>query len=70
MSCKGICVKYRATKPRGSGRYASGQKRCQRCELFMRWQGLECPCCGFRLRMKPRGSYYKVKFKMITLPAE
>jgi hypothetical protein len=26
-------------KPVGSGRYANGQKRCQICELFIRWDG-------------------------------
>ncbi len=29
MTCKGICVRYKAQKPVGTGRYASGQRRCQ-----------------------------------------
>jgi hypothetical protein len=28
------------------GRYAIGQKRCQVCSLFMKSDGLWCPCCG------------------------
>jgi hypothetical protein len=26
MTCKGICVRYKAQKPVGTGRYASGQR--------------------------------------------
>src|SRR6059058_1997251 len=54
MTCKGICIRHKAQKPVGSGRYASGQKRCQICEIFIKWDGLWCPCCGYRLRTKPR----------------
>ena len=63
MSCKGVCPQYKAKKPVGIGRYASGQKRCQICELFMRWDGLWCPCCGYRLRGHPRNVTYKEKLK-------
>jgi hypothetical protein len=38
----------------GTGRYASGQKRCQGCQIFIKWDGLWCPCCSYRLRTKPR----------------
>jgi len=27
MTCKGICERYRATKPAQGGRYLNGQKR-------------------------------------------
>ena len=37
MTCKGICMRHKAQKPVGSGRYASGQKRCQICEIFIKW---------------------------------
>ena len=63
MSCKGVCPQYKAKKPVGIGRYASGQKRCQICELFMHWDGLWCPCCGYRLRGHPRNVTYKEKLK-------
>jgi hypothetical protein len=63
MTCKGICVRHKAQKPVGSGRYASGQKRCQICEIFMKWDGLWCPCCGYRLRTKPRNLKYKAKLR-------
>ncbi|MGH9951180.1 MAG: hypothetical protein ACRD5J_06110, partial [Nitrososphaeraceae archaeon] len=54
--CKGICVSHRALRPHGTetGRYVQGQKRCQICCMFINWNGLHCPCCGTRLRLKPR----------------
>jgi hypothetical protein len=45
------------------GRYANGQKRCQICEIFLKWEGLWCPCCGYRLRTKPRNLKYKAKLR-------
>ncbi len=37
MACKGICIRHKALKPTGIGRYSSGQKRCQICETFLNW---------------------------------
>jgi hypothetical protein len=56
VACKGICVNHRALRPHGAdiSRYAKGQKRCQICCVFVIWGGLHCPCCGTRLRLKPR----------------
>ena len=33
--CKGICEQYKALKPTSGGRYASGQVRCQVCEIYL-----------------------------------
>jgi hypothetical protein len=63
MTCKGRCLIYKAQKPIGAGRYAIGQKRCQVCEIFLKWDGLWCPCCGYRLRTKPRNLKYKAKLR-------
>ncbi|WP_100182101.1 hypothetical protein [Candidatus Nitrosotenuis aquarius] len=63
MSCKEICKSYRAIKPKGIGRYAAGQKRCQVCEMFVNWDGTYCPCCGMKLRKVPRNSFYKQKLR-------
>jgi hypothetical protein len=66
MTCKGVCIRHRAQRPSGSfGRYAAGQKRCQVCAMFMKWDGLWCPCCGCRVRTKPRNSKFKQKLKTI-----
>jgi AmiR/NasT family two-component response regulator len=29
----------------------------------MRWDGFWCPCCGYRLRTRPRNLKYKAKLK-------
>jgi hypothetical protein len=63
MTCKGICIRHKAQKPLGTGRYAIGQKRCQICELYLKWDGFWCPCCGYRLRTRPRNLKYKAKLR-------
>lgn len=70
MVCKGICPRHKATKPIGIGRYASGQRRCQVCEIFIKWEGLWCPCCGYRLRTKPRNLKYKAILRNHTEKAD
>ena len=37
-------------------RYSAGQRRCVICEMFIKWDGLLCPCCGGRLRAKLRNT--------------
>ena len=65
MTCKGICIRHRAQRPASYfGRYATGQKRCQVCSIFMKWDGAWCPCCGCRVRTKPRNSKFKQKSKI------
>jgi hypothetical protein len=58
MSCKGICTCYKT-----ADRYATGNKRCQQCNLFLKWEGLWCPYCGCRLRTRPRHSKFKEKLR-------
>jgi len=62
-SCVGICKQYLAKKPFAGGRYEYGQKRCQMCLKFILWEGLWCPCCGYRLRTKTRIGRLKEKFR-------
>lgn len=64
LTCKGICSRHKAPKPVGDGRYSTGQKRCQVCEIFLKWDGLWCPCCSYRLRTKPRNLKYKAKLRV------
>jgi len=65
MVCKGTCVRHKAMKPRNPviSRYSTGQKRCQICETFLIWDGLWCPCCGYRLRTGPRNSKFKAQLR-------
>ena len=60
--CAGKCKQYKALKPRKIGRYASGQKRCNFCEIFVNYDGLKCPCCNKQLRSLPRSRKDKESF--------
>lgn len=66
MSCKGICIRHKAQKPQTAslGRYATGQKRCQTCAIFLKWDLLWCPCCGSRLRTHSRNARYNQTFRV------
>lgn len=61
MSCRGECKKYKATGSFYGGRYNSGQKRCQVCDIFIMCDGFRCPCCRYLLRTKPRNKEFKEK---------
>ena len=59
MTFKGICVRHKA-----SCHYATGNKRCQVCEIFIKCDALFCPCCGYRLRNGPRSMKFKAKLRI------
>ena len=59
-TCNGICKNHKSNRP-GKSRYASGLKRCNSCNVFIQWKGLWCPCCGSKLRVRPRNSKNKEK---------
>jgi hypothetical protein len=61
---RGICLQYKALRPAdgsGGSRYSAGQKRCAMCELFIKWDGVQCPCCGCRLRANARNTVDRKK---------
>ena len=59
MVCKGVCSRHKAMRPSTGKRYLTGQKRCQVCQVFINWPGFFCPCCGYRLRTKPRNKKFR-----------
>lgn len=65
MTCKGICQRHKASRPKTGKRYLMGQKHCQGCEIFIDWQGIWCPCWGYRLRGNPRHSKFKLILRTI-----
>ncbi|HJT48582.1 MAG TPA: hypothetical protein VJ729_10420 [Nitrososphaeraceae archaeon] len=58
MPCKGICIRHKVLGP-----YANGHKRCNECGLFIKCDGVYCPCCGHKLRTGPRKLKYKEKLR-------
>ncbi len=65
MVCKGICSRYKAIRPLNGQRYLIGQKRCQVCQIFIDWEGIFCPCCGYKLRVTPRNRKLKQTFRIL-----
>ena len=59
MVCKGVCFRHKAMRPSTGKRYLTGQKRCQVCQVFINWPGFFCPCCGYRLRTKPKNKKFR-----------
>jgi len=70
VGCKGLCEQYRGYKSNILGRYARGQKRCQMCDIFLNYEGIYCPCCGYKLRSKPRNSLFKEKLRLYQTQQE
>lgn len=66
MVCKNICIRYKAERPKNLPRYILGQKRCQVCDIFITWDGHNCPCCSFRLRVRPRGKKTRKQYRIDT----
>ena len=60
--CTEKCKNYKDQKPGRAGRYVTGQRRCQFCEVFIQWEGLYCPCCNSRLRCGPKSRQGKEKY--------
>lgn len=56
MACKNICIQYKPEKQsaRPRIRYTAGQKYCAICEVFIKWDGLRCPCCRQLIRTKSK----------------
>ena len=66
MQCVGNCKKYKSKiNTHEGGRYEQGQKRCHKCEMFIKWEGLWCPCCGYLLRTKPRATKPKRRMSLM-----
>ena len=55
--CNGICESLEAHKVTTSKKYQNGQKRCSVCYIFIETDNLRCPCCGVKLRTRPRKGY-------------
>lgn len=66
MKCNNICQNHKAKKPKHGGRYEDGQKRCNSCDIYIKYDGLFCPCCNLRLRMSSRYTKFKEKFVTVS----
>jgi len=63
-TCKEICKRFRALKPIGRiGRYEIGQKLCENCGIFIKFNGSRCPCCNRKLRVRPKSAKYRKQLR-------
>jgi len=64
ISCRNICIKYKAKKSYRSSYYEDGLRRCTECEVFIRWNNnSRCPCCGTTLRIKTHDAKVRRKLR-------
>ena len=55
--CKGFCVVEGQLVTKKSVRGdKDGFKRCSQCELYIKWDGLFCPCCKRKFKISPRNN--------------
>ncbi|WP_420545308.1 hypothetical protein [Nitrosopumilus sp.] len=54
--CSGMCARFKAKKPaaRDMSKNEDSQKYCLYCEVFVKAEGLRCPC--FNKQLKTRSS--------------
>ena len=64
--CRGICRQFKFERVRAY--YSEGAKLCKNCDgdsqfgVFIKYDGLRCPCCNGKLTSKPRQSDLKKKY--------
>lgn len=58
ISCKGMCKRYLNKRNGRKELYYSKWEncRCSVCDEYLKWDGVYCPCCGYKLRRRPRGA--------------
>jgi len=61
--CKGICNKLTLKeKCIGHRFYINGKKWCSVCDIFIKWDGLYCPCCRVKMRTRPESKKARLRF--------
>ena len=66
MTCKGICSRYKAKRTVGKiGHYELGHKRCSKCQIFLDWDGIFCPCCNVILRTRPKNTFGRHQYLLV-----
>ena len=67
-SCNNTCgkVKFIRTGKINNNRiYGAGAKWCKRCDTFIAWEGIWCPCCHSQLRTKPKHQKFRRQLEVI-----
>lgn len=67
MGCKGVCWRYKTSRGGAAFYYSEddpNRKFCSVCDCKISWPFINCPCCNFRLRTKPRNSKIHARIKV------
>jgi|TARA_R110000787_G_scaffold70884_3_gene157748 hypothetical protein len=58
MICRDIICKAEQYQPKKKVRGAASQgyRRCSVCEIFLKYDGIYCPCCSNRMRVTPNNN--------------
>ncbi len=65
-SCNGICDRQQREQVKG---FATGQKYCSVCTLYITTNFIYCSCCGRKYRTKKRSRWRKQNAPKIQLTA-
>lgn len=63
-SCRNICNRFKNILNLRNGSYYQQNWencRCSICNVYLKWDGIFCPCCGYRLRRRPRARISAIK---------
>jgi uncharacterized paraquat-inducible protein A len=67
QTCEKICLKYKIKYEHDVYSHKD-VKRCPECQIFMKYEGVYCPCCNVRLRGRPRNGLGSKGYKKKTKP--
>jgi len=70
MACRNICERFNSRFTVGKAHYGNGNKYCRRCEVYILYDGIFCPCCGMALRMSPTNKRDKERLRQLKLREE
>ena len=65
MTCKGTCIRYHIKSNSGNRHYELGHKPCTTWEIFIKWDGAQCPCCNLILRTKPKNASARYQLLLV-----
>jgi rRNA maturation endonuclease Nob1 len=67
LVCKGQCHLKYTTRKTVVHASEKGYKRCSKCLVFIKYEGVWCPCCGVKLKISPRNNKSRQVFREMKL---
>lgn len=63
--CKNIICKSNEYFPLKHVRYAAekGYRRCSKCCIYLKYEGVFCPCCGNRMKVSPSNNLARQRYR-------